>query len=125
MDHEIELEFELEIDDLRRNIFVNVHFIDETDRILFGSTSKYATREEKKGKGILKPKMIIPKNFFNEGEFKINVTVIDNMKHHIFTESSLLSFKVIPRPVELGDWMGKAKGSLKPDFKWKNKIIKY
>jgi homopolymeric O-antigen transport system ATP-binding protein len=123
MDDSIILEYQLEIDDVSRNIFVNSQFLDDTGKILFATTSKYCKLDKSLtgyGRSILQ--MTIPKNFFNEGNFKVNTVIVEDSKVRLIKKQELLNFIVTPRPIELGGWMGRSKGPLRPDFKWK-KII--
>jgi len=124
MDDDIVLEYDIEMDDLSRNVFVNSHFLDDNGFILFGTTSKYIERERiSDAAGILRLQMQIPKNFFNEGNFKINMVVVEDSKVRLIEKQAILHFTITPKPIELGGWMGKSKGSLKPDFKWVNEVI--
>jgi lipopolysaccharide transport system ATP-binding protein len=123
MDDTIVLEYEIEVDDLSRNIFVNSQFVDDAGTILFATTSKYCDMDKSNtNAGHIILQMTIPKNFFNEGNFTINAVVVDDSKLRLIKKQELLTFIVTPRPIELGGWMGKSKGSLRPDFDW-NKII--
>lgn len=123
MDDIVILEYIIETDDLKRNIFVNSQFVDDSGYILFATTSKYCnTKEDIAGKGELKLRMIIPMNFFNEGTFHINTVVVEDSKYKLINMQELLTFIVAPRPIELGGWIGKSKGPLRPDFVW-NKTL--
>jgi len=63
-----------------------------------------------------------PRNFFNTGSFYINMILMKNVKEVIFFEKNILSFTVIDTQKELGDWLGKSVGFLKPSFVWVNNI---
>ncbi|MEL6812395.1 MAG: ABC transporter ATP-binding protein [Bacteroidota bacterium] len=128
MDDAILLEYHLELDDLKRNIFVNSQFLDDTGKILFATTSKYCDWDKSTGgHGTHVQQMTIPSNFFNEGNFKVNMVVIEDVegaKTRLIEKQELLHFIVTPRPIELGGWMGRSKGPLRPDFNWKKIISK-
>ncbi|MEM6517337.1 MAG: ABC transporter ATP-binding protein [Bacteroidota bacterium] len=123
MADELILEYLMVVGDVSEQIHINSRFLDDSDYILFGTTSKYSKFEKRlKGSGRISLKTIIPGNFFNEGNFKIDIDVIKNSKAKIIELQGILSFTVVPRPFELGEWMGKSKGPLRPDFKWEKKI---
>jgi lipopolysaccharide transport system ATP-binding protein len=61
--------------------------------------------------------MEIPNHFFNEGIFYIDFLISHNKKI-IVVENDVLSFTVQQESKALGDWMGKTKGPLKPNFEW-------
>ncbi|MCT8340062.1 ABC transporter ATP-binding protein [Flavobacteriaceae bacterium TK19130] len=126
MDDEIVLEYKLWANNLSRNIFVNTQFLDDNDFILFATTSRESVQNDNIGEeGFLTLKMLIPSNFFNEGNFSTNLVVVedvDGKKSKLITKQNLLSFIVTPKPIELGEWMGKSKGPLRPSFKWEKEI---
>ncbi|MDC7995723.1 ABC transporter ATP-binding protein [Altibacter sp. HG106] len=127
MDDEIILEYQLEVDDLQRDIFVNTQFLDDNGSILFATTSQFnETRSQSNENGKCVLRMTIQKNFFNQGEFSTNLVVkehVDGKNVTLFSKTALLSFIVTPRPIELGRWMGKSKGPLRPDFDWTKEFI--
>lgn len=122
MDMDVIMECELEIDDPKRLIYTNWQFIDETGRILFVTNSKGAKPIETidiPGKNRIKLIGTIPKNFFNEGDFTVNIRIIEEgEKQGFIIENDVLKFHINPKPIELGSWMGKSQGSLKPQFHW-------
>lgn len=61
----------------------------------------------------------IPGPFFNESEFSINLLVVENRKKVVAKFDSILNFQVVPARKEIGTWMGKSVGLLKPKFEWK------
>jgi lipopolysaccharide transport system ATP-binding protein len=61
--------------------------------------------------------LTIPAFFFNQGTFYIDINV-SNQKKNIFSGIDIISFTVIQEETELGNWMGKTVGPLKPKFNW-------
>jgi lipopolysaccharide transport system ATP-binding protein len=66
-----------------------------------------------------KSTMEIPSYFFNEGAFFIDIQVSDG-KNLLFREEDAITFSIIQERKEMGKWMGKTPGPLKPNFTWKN-----
>ncbi len=62
--------------------------------------------------------MTIPGPFFNEGSFSIDI-LVSQQKQIIFLDNDVINFNVIQGNKEIGEWMGKTKGPLKPSFNWK------
>jgi len=62
--------------------------------------------------------LTIPKNFFNENVFFLDIKASNNKKI-IYMQEDIVAFSVIQESKELGSWMGKSKGPIKPDFEWK------
>lgn len=61
-----------------------------------------------------------PGKFFNTGTFYIHLLLVKNKKEVLLTERDILSFTVVNAQQDLGVWMGKTIGFLKPGFEWKN-----
>jgi len=59
-----------------------------------------------------------PARFFNTGTFYLSVLVVRDRKFVIRHEKDLLSFVVTAKTKNLGRFMGKEPGSLKPSFDW-------
>ena len=59
----------------------------------------------------------IPGNFFNEGDFFVDIQVTD-LKSLLLRKEDCISFSIIQEKREFGVWMGKTEGPLKPDFNW-------
>lgn len=127
MDMDVIMECELEIDDPGRLIYTNWQFIDETGRVLFVTNSKGAKLFETidiTGNNRVMLTGTIPKNFFNEGDFTVNIRIVEEGdKAGFIMENNVLRFHVNPKTIELGSWMGKSQGSLKPEFEWLKKQL--
>lgn len=62
-------------------------------------------------------KMFIPKEFFNEGLFFVDIQITTN-ERLLFRYEDAISFVIINKQRKIGSWMGKTPGSLRPKFKW-------
>ena len=71
-------------------------------------------------KGINNLKCIFPKGFLNVGNFYFTIYIIKDAKETVFTETDIFSAKVQEGEREIGGWMGKEPGFIKPIFEWKN-----
>ncbi len=60
----------------------------------------------------------IPKGFLNIGSYNLSIYIIKDKKETIFSENSILSFSIQEGSRELGSWMGKEPGFIKPKFNW-------
>lgn len=61
--------------------------------------------------------MTIPKHFFNEGAFYVDVMISTGRKV-LFIEKDALCLLIVQEERPLGFWMGKTPGPLKPKFHW-------
>ena len=71
-------------------------------------------------KGINKLKCIFPKGFLNIGTFFFTLYIIKDSRETLFTEKDIFSVKIQEGEREIGGWMGKEPGFIKPVFEWKN-----
>lgn len=65
-----------------------------------------------------------PFKFFNAGNFYITILIVKNHKEVILREKDVLSFTIIDAQKDLGTWMGRSVGFLKPSFEWSNNVKK-
>jgi lipopolysaccharide transport system ATP-binding protein len=61
-----------------------------------------------------------PANFLNVGNFYLTLLVIRDRKEAVLIEKDIASFTISIRETELGTWMGREPGSMKPSFEWVN-----
>jgi lipopolysaccharide transport system ATP-binding protein len=69
-------------------------------------------------KGKQKIKMIIPKGFFNEGGYFVDILIVANKRSVFFMENDAISFLVNPEPKSIGEFMGRELGYVRSNFKW-------
>ncbi len=74
--------------------------------------------EEVLGSGLQRITLAIPRDFFNEGVFYLDLLLIKNSKNVVVRKTDLISFTVNPADKQLGRWTGKSPGFLKPGFDW-------
>lgn len=62
----------------------------------------------------------IPANFFQAGEFTLSLFFVEDKKAAIFIEREIMVFTIVDSPREIGVYMGKEPGYIRPQFKWTN-----
>ena len=70
-------------------------------------------------KGENKLKCMITKDFLQPGSFALKFLFVKDKKKAIFIEDSIISFTVVNAGREIGVYMGKEPGFIKPTFEWK------
>lgn len=63
-----------------------------------------------------------PKNFLNVGSYNISFHLIEDAQNAVFVEKDIMTFDIQEGKRNLGRWMGKEPGFIKPVFEWKNII---
>ena len=105
---------------LKKHTIENVNFAvifkDESGNILFTANNNHSSIKIDQ-KGSIDVTMLIPKYFFNEGNFYIDLNVIKN-RNRVFNENDIINFTILQEQKKLGEWYGKSPGSLKPLFSW-------
>lgn len=96
------------------NLKIAYRFKDENGAFLFvsGSDEQLSISSKEQTIG-----MRIPESFFNQGNFFVDIQ-ISNGKKLLFRAEDAVTYTVIQESTELGKWMGKTPGPLKPVFKW-------
>jgi lipopolysaccharide transport system ATP-binding protein len=70
--------------------------------------------------GFNKLRCIFPSKFFQSGTFYLSLFIIANKSRAIFVQKDIINFTVIDGGRELGSYMGREPGSIRPKFKWAN-----
>lgn len=65
-------------------------------------------------------KCFFPKDFFQSGQYFLSLFIVKDKREAIFIEKDIVSFTVIDGGRELGIYMGREPGYIKPTFNWEN-----
>lgn len=114
MDEELFFTIQLLNENKNRRIDVTLQFKGENGDVLFVVSSGDCDIVNFENKFTCN----IPSHFFNEGDFFINLLVVENRTRVIIRENDILSFSIQPKAKASGKWLGKTAGSLRPVFNW-------
>ncbi|KFF05207.1 ABC transporter ATP-binding protein [Flavobacterium reichenbachii] len=70
-------------------------------------------------KGVNNIKCHFPKSFFQSGQYFLSLFIVEDSKQPIFVEKDIISFTVVDSGRELGTYMGREPGFIRPQFEWK------
>ena len=59
------------------------------------------------------------KGFLNIGEYFIDLYIIYKSKDTLYNSNDIFSFKIVEGNRQIGSWMGREPGFIKPNFEWK------
>jgi lipopolysaccharide transport system ATP-binding protein len=59
-----------------------------------------------------------PANFFQSGQYFLSIFIIEDRRRAIFVEKDIISFTVVDGGREMGVYMGREPGYIKPQFEW-------
>lgn len=96
---------------------VTYHLVNELGEGLFSFSSSSGT-SLKVGKNRLK--CIFPANFFQSGNFFLHFFFVEDKNKAILVENDIFNFTVQDGERELGVYMGREPGYIKPLFQWEN-----
>ena len=114
----LELTSEIEmLTDEPERCHITYHLFNELGEPLFSFSSKDNIKLEK---GTNKLTCIFPENFFQSGNYSLSLFVVIDRRMAICIENDIFSFTVVDRARELGIFMGREPGYIKPQFNWKN-----
>ena len=100
-------------------LYFNIKIKDEEGRYIITTVSNDTKSIVDKGSG--QAVMKIPSGFFNEGQYFVDLMVIqkNELGYKIFfSEEDILCIHVLPEKRELGTWMGKELGFIRHTFNW-------
>ena len=73
-------------------------------------------------KGIGKAQMIVPKGFFNNGTYIVELAVNSysekNGYQYLFHDPEVFLIDILPEKRNIGQWMGEEKGQIRHVFNW-------
>ncbi|MBC7388817.1 MAG: ABC transporter ATP-binding protein, partial [Opitutaceae bacterium] len=96
------------------------HLHSETGEPLFSFSN--ASANMNLAKGLNKIKCTFPQNFLMAGTYYLSFFFIRDKAIAEFVEKDIMSFTISDSERELGTYMGKEPGFIKPKFLWENNI---
>ncbi|WP_264535049.1 polysaccharide ABC transporter ATP-binding protein [Flavobacterium sp. N1736] len=108
----------LKADDCER-YHITYHLYNDMGESLFSFSNNNSKEILRKGQNILT--CTFPANFFQSGAFSLTLFIVEDKRKSIFKESDIIHFTIIDGGRELGVYMGREPGYIKPTFNWGNK----
>ncbi|WP_242117933.1 ABC transporter ATP-binding protein [Aestuariivivens sediminicola] len=115
---ELETYITLKVSDPER-YHITYHLVNELGAPLFSFSNNGIPLV--KGHNLLS--CYFPKNFLQSGQYFLSLYIIQDKHHAVFIEKDICSFVVVDAPRQLGVYMGREPGYIKPQFTWKNRNI--
>lgn len=100
---------------------ITYHLHNEMGEALFSFSDGRANVFLEKGRN--KSTCFFPANFFQPGEFYLSLFIVKDKRDGVFVEKDIIAFNIVDGDRELGAYMGREPGYIKPKFEWKNEII--
>lgn len=101
-----------------KRIDLTLHIKDEQGNKIFSTGTGSINVNYDNTVGIYRTSMIFPANFFNWGNLYIDLYVVEDLKKPILIINDIISFTLSNIKTELGQWMGREPGAIKPFFQW-------
>jgi len=115
---EIELNFKWELlDNKPENYHITFHLCNDIGEALFSFSDSEKAAPIKFGMNSIS--CIFPKQFFQSGQYSLHLFIIQNLKTVLYMEKDVMSFTVVDGARDLGMYMGREPGYIKPRFLWK------
>ena len=118
--HEIELNVKIDIKRYAERRHVTFVLNNEEGEPIF--TFTHASSGVKLRQGYNHLKCNFPKGFLNVGNYYLAFYLIQDSKESVFIEKDIVSFDVQEGQRELGSWLGREPGLIKPVFEWQNLV---
>jgi lipopolysaccharide transport system ATP-binding protein len=95
---------------------ITYHLYNDMGESLFSFSNSNSGEVLRKGENILT--CTFPANFFQSGSFSLALFIVEDKRQSIFRESDIIHFTIIDGGRELGVYMGREPGYIKPKFQW-------
>ena len=95
---------------------ITYHLYNELGEAMFSFYDKDNSAKIEKGNNKLK--CVIPADFFQSGNFSLAIFIVKDKREAIFVEKDIFRFSVVDAERELGVYMGREPGYIKPQFEW-------
>ena len=112
----IEINTKFTLKETDKNLHLTFVLNNENGETLFTFSHVKSHLKLKKGKNNLK--CTLPKGFLNIGTYYLTFYVIENSKTTLFVEKDIMMFNVQHGEREIGSWLGREPGFIKPIFNW-------
>jgi lipopolysaccharide transport system ATP-binding protein len=109
---EDEFAIRINIEKLKANFQFDItcQITDPEGNVLIITSSSFSEINNTGKTGVLSYSCKIPANFFNEGEYGLNILFLADKKSVIDQANGYVTLSVLPGTTKLGQWMGKSKG---------------
>jgi len=118
-DKEIELVTEILIKEKESfRYHITYHLNNEMGEAMFSFTNSRSGQELKYGNN--KISCFFPKSFFQPGQYFLSFFLVEDRRKAVFIEKDIIRFTIVDGSRDLGVYMGREPGYIKPIFKWKH-----
>jgi len=104
------------VDDVAR-YHLTYHLYNEMGEAMFSFYHSDWPEKLKKGQNTVS--CIFPAHFLQSGNFNLALFIVQDKRKSIFSERDVISFTVVDGERELGVFMGREPGYIKPSFEWR------
>ena len=106
-----------------KRIDITIHIKDDQGNKIFSTSSGSICENYDNSSGMYVSSILFPANFFNWGNLYIDLYIVENLKEATIIINDIISLTLSNIEIELGQWMGKEPGAIKPSFCWEQKKI--
>ncbi|WP_375234780.1 ABC transporter ATP-binding protein [Winogradskyella sp.] len=98
------------------NLHITYHMTNELGDAMFSFSNYKSKAPLNSDENILQ--CIIPARFLQSGQYFLSLIVVKDKKHAAFVERDIISFTVVDSSREIGGYMGREPGYIRPNFNW-------
>ncbi|WP_348810484.1 ABC transporter ATP-binding protein [Flavobacterium maritimum] len=112
----IEIITDIDIKNTNYSYSITYHLYNELGETMFSFYDKYRTIKIELGNN--KIVCTIPAHFFQSGNYSLSLFVVEENRVSIFSEKDIFRFTIVDGSRDLGVFMGREPGYIKPQFEW-------
>ena len=121
VDNELELYVKYRLTVPFKELHLTFHFKNEQGEKIFSTSGGNRCYELNHDIGIYEQTCVIPANFFNWGNYAIDFFAIKDRKIGLIIDTDIISFTLSNKAEDIGGYMGREPGSIRPIFDYTEK----
>ena len=106
-----------------KRIDITLHFKDEQGNKIFSTSTGSINENYDNSCGNYITSIVFPADFFNWGNLYIDLYIVEDLKRATLVINDIIAFTLSNKEIELGRWMGREPGAIKPSFIWEQKKL--
>ena len=123
IDDDLEFKIKYKITRTFESLHFTLHLKDDQGNKLFSTSGGRSGLIFAHDIGVYTQSAFFPANFFNWGNFSIDLFIVENKKKILHLENDILNFTLTNQRLDMGSWLGREPGGITPFLQWEKQKL--